>query len=275
MRRLMCALAICAVAVPAWAGQVIDTPTLNSADNFRDLAGISAAYGGTGQADRAGLRALRPGMVYRSNVLTLSPADQAILVRLGIAEDIDLRTPYETRHQPDVLPPGVAYVNVNIFAVQKLPAPDMASAATADKQMQTYYQGFVTNPVERREIRIALLDVANADKPVVFHCSSGKDRTGWLAAILQNIAGVKQDVIMRDYLASNRYTEPHVAAILARVPAAERPAVAMMLSVKPQFLDAAYHEVQQNYGSMHGYITKGLGLTPTDIARLRAKLVAG
>lgn len=125
-------LLLCGLAAPAWAGQPINTPRLASADNFRDLAGISAAYGG-GQTDPAGIASLRPGVVYRANALTLSPADRATLTKLGIGEDIDLRTPAEIQKQPDRLPAGVIYKNVNIFGGQKLPALDLATAAAADQ----------------------------------------------------------------------------------------------------------------------------------------------
>lgn len=273
MRRLIGALLLCALAAPAIAAQPLTTPTLPSVDNFRDLAGISAAAGGTGQPDAAGHGTLRPGIVYRANVLTLSPADQVTLVKLGIAEDIDLRTPAEIKHQPDNLPRGIAFLNVNIVGVPSLPRPDTSSAAAAAQAMEGYYRDFVTSARERAEIRIALLDVASAKTPVVIHCSAGKDRTGWVSAILQNIAGVSPAVIMQDYLASNRYTAPVVQAMLAHVPVAQRPAYAVLLSVQPQFLNAAETEVTQDYGGMLGYLTKGLGLTQADIAALRLKLV--
>ncbi len=252
---------ICAIAAPAWAGQVINTPVLASARNFRDIAGISAADGGTGHPDAAWHGVLRSGVIYRSNALSLSPADQTTLAQLGIAEDIDLRTPDEIKRQPDALPPGIAFVNVNILAVQTSPKPNLASAPAAAQQMETYYRDFVTRPEERSAIRTALLDIAKADRPVVIHCSAGKDRTGWLAAI------------MRDYLASNRYTAAGVQAMLARVPAAQRPALAVLLSVQPQFLAAAQKSMVQNYGGMDGYLTRGIGLTSGDLARLRRRLV--
>lgn len=78
---------------------------------------------------------------------------------------------------------------------------------------------------------------------------------------------------MRDYLASNAYTAAQVQAALLKLPPAQRPGYAVMLAARPDFLDAAFAAVQQTYGSMQGYLTKGLGLTPSQLAVLKAKLV--
>ena len=39
--------------------------------------------------------------------------------------------------------------------------------------------------------------------PVVFHCHTGKDRTGVLAIVLLSLASVPAEAIVADYLASN------------------------------------------------------------------------
>ena len=66
---------------------------------------------------------MRTGVFYRSQVLTLSPADLATISALHISLDIDLRTPDEINGAPDavpkiigapdVVPIGATYVNVN------------------------------------------------------------------------------------------------------------------------------------------------------------------
>ena len=64
----------------AFAQQAISTPILISDENFRDLAGIAARYGGTGFADTtANNGVMRTGVFYRSEVLNLSNPDFATL----------------------------------------------------------------------------------------------------------------------------------------------------------------------------------------------------
>ena len=50
-----------------------------------------------------------------------------------------------------------------------------------------------------------MLDLANVSGPALYHCQAGKDRTGWTSMLLQTIAGVPQETIMKDYMASNHY----------------------------------------------------------------------
>ena len=56
-----------------------------------------------------------------------------------------------------------------------------------------------------------LLDLAHSDGPVLYHCSGGKDRTGWTSFLLQTIAGVDMATRVQDYMATNLYTSAQIA----------------------------------------------------------------
>jgi hypothetical protein len=101
------------------AQQPIATPILSSDENFRDVAGIAARYGGTGFANStAHDGVMRTGVIYRSEELNVSNADLATLSSLHITRDFDLRTPSEIATTPDRVPAGATYINVNIFGTQ-------------------------------------------------------------------------------------------------------------------------------------------------------------
>ena len=122
-----------------------------------------------------------------------------------------------------------------------------------------------------------LIDLAHSSDAALYHCSAGKDRTGWTSALLQSIAGVAPATIMNDYLATNQYEAGQIAAELAAIRAAKGDAaaaiVAPTLGVQSSFLQAALDQVVASYGSMDAYLTQGLGLSQADIYVLRAKLV--
>jgi protein-tyrosine phosphatase len=222
MRRiLLCAMpAVFGLAVPhALAQQAISTPILTSDENFRDIAGIAARYGGTGFADTtANNGVMRTGVFYRSEVLNVSNADFATLSSLYISRDIDLRTPAEIAATPDRVPIGAAYTNVNIYGTSAPPpagAPTTQAEAVA--QFEAQYRAFVTNPVERAAFGTVLIDLAHSSDAALYHCSAGKDRTGWTSALLQSIAGVAPATLANDYLATNRYEAGEIAAELAAI----------------------------------------------------------
>jgi len=266
---------------PARAQLTITTPILTSAPNFRDIAGLSATYGGTGlvnQTSNFGL--MRTGVFYRSSVLTLSSTDFATVSRLGIGRDIDLRTPAEIVATPDVVPAGATYTNINVFGIPSPPATNAAVIASQQAVLslaQSGYRSFVTDPAMRAGFGTVLLTLAHDPGPDLFHCSDGKDRTGWTAALLENIAGVSPATVMNDYLASNTYRAKSInsqaADLLAAAPGLSGRNFNQILGVDPSYLQAALDQVSASYGSMFGYLTQGLGLTQADIYVLRAKMV--
>ncbi|MCZ3151997.1 tyrosine-protein phosphatase, partial [Acinetobacter baumannii] len=79
---------------------VLDTPRLQSIDNFRDVAGLTTAY------STAHDGTMRGGVFYRSNAITPSAADLATLNSLGIKAVYDLRTPSEIAGTPDTMLSG-------------------------------------------------------------------------------------------------------------------------------------------------------------------------
>ncbi|MGC8493934.1 MAG: tyrosine-protein phosphatase [Syntrophobacteraceae bacterium] len=261
-----------------YAQEAISTPILSSAPNFRDLAGISALYGGTGYADTTSNGGvMRTGVFYRTDALSsLSTADQATLSSLHIDRDIDLRTPSEIASNPDIVPNGTIFTNINIYGTPNPPPqpPFSNSIAPAISYMEGLYSNFVADPVDRDGFRTVLLTLANDSGPDLYHCSAGKDRTGWTSVILESIAGVPQATIMQDYLATNLYTAKLIAYTWAQLqttlPSKDADVV---LGVQPYYLQTALDQVSALYGSMNAYLTRGLGLTQADIYVLRAKMV--
>ena len=84
--------------------------------------------------------------------------------------------------------------------------------------MRAMNRAFVTDSKQRGRIAQVLTAIARAKGPVLIHCAAGKDRTGWVSAMLQEIAGVTKWESIRDqYLLSNTYRD---ALIKSRVAAA-------------------------------------------------------
>ena len=288
---LLCAIAMapCLSFTPVSAQEVILTPLLSTAPNFRDIAGISDSYGGTGFADttvNGGV--MRTGVFYRTDALnSLDTADRNTLSALHIDRDIDLRTPNEIYGTPgpppiaaaqDVVPAGVTWTNINIYGTPgPIPSPFDGTPANAISFMQTGYQAFVTDPVQQNGFRTVLLTLAHDSGPDLWHCSGGKDRTGWTSVILQSIAGVPEATIMQDYLATNSYTAGLMsttkAYLLSENPGWNPKTIDELLGVQSSYLQAGLDQVVATYGSMSAYLTQRLGLTQADLYVLRAKMV--
>ncbi|MGE8058795.1 tyrosine-protein phosphatase [Pseudomonas sp. NPDC089547] len=272
LQRVLCSLSLLTLAIStAHAAEALDTPRLAGMDNFRDIAGTTSAYTTTHDGT------MRAGVFYRANALTPTAADLAILNGLGISDVYDLRTPSEIASTPDTLPDGASYTNIDIIGSttsgSNITNISFSSAEQARAMMQQTNRAFVNDAGMRSQFALLFNELAAADGAALFHCTAGKDRTGWTAAVLLSIAGVDEATIMSNYLATNDYTAARVAATLAAMPASMAEIYAPLLGVEASYLQAGLDEISANYGSMDNYLKQGLGLSQETIYVLRGKMV--
>jgi protein-tyrosine phosphatase len=130
--------------------------------------------------------------------------------------------------------------------------------------MQDTYRGFVRHNTPRFAEFFAHL--LHSGEPTVFHCTAGKDRTGFAAALLLKAIDVSDEEVMRDYLLTNeRLQLPEDSRM-----GLPREAMEVLWRVQPGFLAAAFDEVQVRYGSLEGYFRQGLALREAERAHLRS-----
>lgn len=253
----------------------LDTPRLSSADNFRDLAGIDRAYS-TGDGH------LKPASVYRSNALDITEDDLATLQDLGISTVIDLRTDSEIEDHPDRVPAGADYVHIDIVgggatAANPTEGFSVESPEDAATMLGELNRSFVTDAAMRAQFAQVVTAVAAADGPVVFHCTAGKDRAGWTSAVLQLAAGVTEQDIIDNYLATNDYSRDRIEATTEQIRASEGDEAAdtynVLLGVQEGFLISGLNEMKEIYGDVNTYLIDGLGLDVSTVQALKDKLV--
>ncbi len=242
---------------------------LASADNFRDVAG-------DGYLTADG-RPLRRGVFYRSNELQLIDEDAGHLSALGIAALYDLREDHEVEAHPDVAVPGATWTHVEVKGIAPGAGAELADAATAVAEMLAIYRRFVTDPAARASFAVLLRGLATSSAPQLFHCTAGKDRTGWAAALVLHVAGVPTEVIAEDYLITNQRsagTRTKYLGLVAEHLGADRvPAFEPMMVADLRYLDAALEAAATTYGGLDGYLRDGLGLTDAEITALHGRLV--
>ena len=109
----------------------------------------------------------------------------------------------------------------------------------------------------------------NEAPALLFHCTAGKDRTGFGAALVLAALGVDRASIEADYLATAALWRGAAAIREGMAPVAGE----ILTSVHPMFLNAGFEAMQAAHGSVEGYLEERLGLTPSRRAALRAALV--
>ncbi|SBT44389.1 tyrosine-protein phosphatase [Micromonospora auratinigra] len=257
---------------------------LVGAPNARDLGGLPAADG----------RRVRAGRLLRTAALgRLTDDDLPVLGGLAPACVVDLRDASEQAVAPpdrlvgdprvvhlpvyDPAHPVFTYISAvllghDLSAYRELAAEGMPAA------MGAIYRWFVTGESARAGFGAAVrLAAEPMNLPLLFHCSAGKDRTGWLSVVLLTALGVDEDAIRADYLRHNELTESLrevlLAAMTRRQPELDPATARPLLEVRPDYLDAAYDEVRRVHGSFGAYLRDGLGVGDEVVAALRANLL--
>lgn len=219
---------------------------LEGAPNARDVGGYETVDGKT----------VRTDMVFRTDALNkLTPADLAKLEGLNVKVVDDLRTVYERALQPDKLPAGATS---NWYDVLGKASPSTAA------DLSLAYVAFIEAPGASEAFAAVLRDIRETDGAVLYHCSQGKDRTGWTTAVLLTILGVDRATVNADYMLTNEYVDESGSSITGSLGAA---------GVKQEWLDTSFATAEKKYGSFDNYVHQGLGLTDNDIAALKAKLL--
>lgn len=259
------------VSSPSTGVPIVPAPRIDSVANFRDVAADGL--------DLAGGRRMSTGVTYRSAALnTISDADLIRLHRAGVVSVIDLRTPAEVTAAPDRVPKGARYRSVNLYQGSAVPALARKTVAAARDRMRRLNVNFVAQPGERAQTATVLRLIAAAEGPVLFHCAAGKDRTGWISAVLQLLAGADRDTVVAEYLKSNDYRAQLIAEHYRSTLAAKGVLAARVRRasdrVEAEYLGAGLDEIDRRYGSFERYLIKGLGLSQTTIDTLRARLSA-
>jgi protein-tyrosine phosphatase len=225
--------------------------------NFRDLGGYAATSG----------RRVRPHRLYRSMTPEwMSPADVArARDDLGIRLVIDLRGE-DYASGPLGERPG-RRVAIDVMA----PARAAVTGRPATDEHEVMFPWLLK--MIAGELIQATEAIAAEPAATLFHCHTGKDRTGLLAALVLGLLGVSDDDIMTDYmlsapqyepmldyLQSVGYTVPDTAPRIAREAPSERG------------MRAALEMVHRDFGGFEGLLTSA-GASDSLVERLSRSLL--
>ncbi|WP_287802271.1 tyrosine-protein phosphatase [Diaphorobacter sp.] len=233
------------------------TLSLTGASNFRDLGGYTGLDG----------RTVRWRRLFRSDHLAaLTPQDAQVLAGLGLTRSVDFRGLVESAAQSYALP-QVRYHALPIEPTVVQRAKELAvagqqiTAPVAVGLMQDTYRAFVSDNAQ--QFAGLFEQLLAEDSPLVFHCTAGKDRTGFAAALILLALGVSREVVMQDYLLTNAlYHRP--AGLVSSAP---QEVLNVIWRVQEDFLEAALQAVDQDHGGVQRYLERRLGVD--DAARSR------
>jgi len=246
---------------------------LSGSNNFRDIGGIPTKDG----------RYVRWGQIFRSDRLSaLTEKDLKYLESLGLKTVYDFRSETEVMEDPNILPKidGLEYINEPIYfdvedttQVRERILNGEMSQVEADDILVQGNRLFATDMSQRFKPFIDCL--LEGKSPIVYHCTSGKDRTGFATLLFLSALNVGRDTIVEDYLLSNYYRyeqnqdrlkKLRYASIIKRKLNIET--IAPLMIVDRRYIAAAYDAIEEKYGDMDSFLAQEYGLDADKRAEL-------
>jgi protein-tyrosine phosphatase len=255
---------------------------LDGAVNVRDIGGYRTSYG---------LQVTR-GLLFRGDALSqLTGPDVERLGQLGLRAVIDFRTPGEVLLTgADRLPSGTEFVSLPVSGgdlgsiYELIASGDHArqrralGEGRAASLMVEINRGFVADARQREAFGAALRLVCSAGRlPLLYHCSGGRDRTGWMTAIVLTSLGVPREIVLRDYLLSNDFHRTEYQKLrydlvktgIVADPELLRP----IMEQSATYLATAFEEAERRYSSFGRFVTHGLQVSDAMVGELRRVLL--
>jgi protein-tyrosine phosphatase len=245
------------------AAQRLDWPACY---NVRDLGGLPCGVPTFGGLTR------RHALVASDYCARLNAEGWQALVAHGVRTIIDLRGTEEVAREPYALPSiavaaGVTYQNLPLIHRAQQLVGDLGDPAFGGREYAIIAERTTAN------IAVILRAIITAQPGgVLIHCQAGKDRTGIIVAILLRLAGVPDELIMADYVASEPCLMPAWDALVAAAAGGE-PDYRMKPLAYPALYRTLLEELDTHYGGIDGYLVH-IGLGSAEITALRARLLA-
>ena len=241
--------------------------SINSVANFRDVA--------------IGPK-MKKNVLFRcAKLSTLNKEDIITFETLNPYAVVDFRDPKEINKAPDNLSKGLIdkYISLPISAstlgrmvAQKSVEGDIMK--TYEKVMEESYKSYVNNHQHVwKEFLNILLNSNN--KPVIFHCSAGKDRTGIASFIIQRILNNSMELIYKNYLLSNQLLTTQAATAEQTTSSSNDDLLVtetmlnVLSKVKKTYLLSAINEIENKYQTLENYIIEGLNFDKNKIDQLK------
>lgn len=255
---------------------------LKKLNNTRDLGGLPTKDGKTVKYNRL----IRSGRLY-----DLPEGTVNYLKRTGLTTVIDLRIDQEQAEHPDTVIDGAVYYWLPLLCTatpgitrEKTMKKTMVTESkriksefgSVDNYMIDMYKKILYNGQSRDTLKKFFRLVVESEGCVLWHCSGGKDRAGICAMLIESLLGVSDEVIVLDYVSSQRfqrrkYTWSKLGLWIAPVSRQFRKILFAMMNAKKKYILALMEDVEYRYGSITEYCKKELDITEEDIALLKAK----
>lgn len=258
---------------------------LKSVTNARDLGGYRTADG----------KAIKRGVLLRTGNLNDITADDIRILKdqYNLSDIIDLRMEMEMMGCKDPMIDGVTNTHLDVIGCMGFDQQQMGDTDINDLDLiqmvelcqqigmldDKMYIGFLSTDSGKKAFSrfFRILLAADPDRAVLWHCTSGKDRTGLAAMLILSALGIEESVILEDYMLTNEYNAVRIEGTKKYLKTKgcddtlTEKAILVFDAVDRRFMENGISFLKGKYGSVIGYIRSELHISDDDIRLLKEK----
>lgn len=241
--------------------------------NTRDIGDIRTQY----------KRKLKPGLLYRSDKLSYATNEDYNKLRsYGIRNIIDLRSDNEKKKEPNNLPTDFNYIEIPISIDKKILSEIKLNLTYSrynniENIMKRCNRDFVVK--NSNDFTKVLNKILELKSPILFHCSFGKDRTGFVTALIYYICNVPKDEIYYEYMLSNKYLKQNIdnqcinLKKILNIEFENPEYIYPLLLVRQEYLYESFNSAKNIYGSFSTFIREKMKFNDSKQYQLREFLL--
>ncbi|ATO56321.1 tyrosine-protein phosphatase [Loigolactobacillus coryniformis] len=255
--------------------------------NFRELGGYFTMDG----------KKVKKHKLIRAGALDKLAEDELnFLQEYGVRYILDFRTNSEISTKPDIIPNDAITYRIPVFDempesndtnIVKDAYEDSVSKVIMyfknkpdnvgySRMLSVYKKLVISSSAQRAYQQFFKLLLANDldNQALLFHCSAGKDRTGFATYLILSALGVSHKTIINDYLLTNQFILKRVNSRINKFYEAQANEnviknVRDRLTVHVAYLQSAINYINSQWGGINYYLREYLKVSDKNIASLR------
>lgn len=239
----------------------------NSVENIRDLGGIKTIDG----------HVIKSKLLLRSSALNQLSSNEFSRLKkeFKLKTVLDFRSTKSALNKKDEIDDSVNYEHIRVLDYLENHAYTEDIEVSPDEFFINIYRMLALSERSISAYQLFFTRVLNQkDGAILWHCTSGKDRTGIATVLLLSALGCDKKTIYDEHFLTNEITSPLLNKKMTEINKDDEDKIAYYEAyyiAKKKYIDEYYKALEGKYGSMDEYLKRAIGLSSESIFELKTR----
>ncbi len=225
--------------------------------NFKELA--------AGQQNNQG-KSIKANSLVRSAYIKPTKVNEKFIEDLGVQSIFDFRSAPEIEKDPNF-----SQLDVRYYPLGKVKNEELMRNNTIKFQTPDMVKFYAEGLDECSYLKQSVCDIVLNPRPILYHCTAGKDRTGMFSIILMHILGFSKEQQKDHYLVIDpKFIEDSKQKFSVMFPDLDIASLEDLLTVKEEYFNAFYDGVIAKYDTFDSYVEQYFGFNQGEVENFKS-----